>query len=107
MSVRHTNVPPCIMDGKIELFGHKGREIYSVKSVYFYSCKNIFEECVHDISMLYEDTWGNMYYFDICDVKYDDLVRQNYILYLKESNKNLLNIGYYECCKLNLLPIVK
>jgi hypothetical protein len=103
----NTVTPPYIIDGMIELFGHKGRERYYVKSIYFYCCKDIYEECIHDISMLYGDDYGNLYYFDISNVSYDDLVRRNYILYFKESNKKLLEIGPCTHCKLILLPIVK
>ena len=99
--------PPFIQNGKIELFGHKGKEIYYVKSIYFYSCKDWNGECIHDISMVYEDWYGSAFYFDISNVSYEDLVQRNYILYFKESNKKMLNILSCEHCKLNLIPIVK
>lgn len=107
MTTEYHTTPPMIVDGRIELFGHKGREIYRVKSVYFYSCKDINEQCVHDISIVYDDWCGWVYYFDISNVRYEDLVRRNYILYLKESNRKILENDICEHCKLRLLPIVK
>jgi hypothetical protein len=102
-----TTTPPMITNGEIELFGRKGREIYSVKSINFYPCKDINEECVHDISMLYEDSYGSVYYFDIHNISYDDLVRRNYILYLRGSNNKLIVQCSGENCKLRSLPSVR
>jgi hypothetical protein len=102
-----TQTPPFIMNGKIALFGHKGKEIYRVKSIYFFSCKDWNGECIHDLSMTYEDWYGSLYYFDISNVRYEDLVQRNYILYFKESNKKMLDIVGCEHCMLKNLPIVK
>jgi hypothetical protein len=95
------------MNGKIVLFGHKGKEIYRVKNIYFFSCKDLEGECVHDLSMIYEDWTGNIYYFDLTNVHYQDLVQRNYILYFKDSNKKLLDMDGCERCKLKMIPIVK
>jgi hypothetical protein len=103
----NTQTPPFIMNGKIVLFGHKGKEIYRVKSICFFSCKNWNGNCIHDLSMTYEDWYGSTYYFDISNVRYEDLVQRNYILYLKESNKKMLDTVDSVDCKLKILPIVK
>lgn len=104
--IKMSITPPKIVDGQIELFGRKGREKYRIRSVYFYSCNNV-DECIHNISIEYEDFF-NIYYLNIDNISYEDLVRQNYILYFKEHHKNnLLKNDIYQNCRLCKVPIIR
>lgn len=102
-----TTSPPKIMDGRIELFGHKGKEIYRVKRISFYDCKYMDGRCVHDIFMVYEDNFSS-YCFHIEDVSYEDLVRKNYIAYFKKSNMKMLELSCCPNCKLlnHMSPLI-
>jgi hypothetical protein len=103
-----TSSPPKITDGKIELFGRKGKETYRVKQINFHHCKYMDGRCMHDIFMIYEDNLSS-YCFSIHDVSYEELVRQNYLPYYKKSSgaylateldMKILESSFYPCCKL-------
>jgi hypothetical protein len=94
--------PPMITSRSIELFGKNGKEIHNIKKIVFYSCIDIKDTCVHDIDIIY----GGGSCLNISNVKYEDLVSRNYILYFTKSNKKKLDVSISKC-RLVQLPIVK
>jgi hypothetical protein len=115
MNERYSNkmsltIPPYIShDYEIELCGQKGKEIYHVDKVTFYKCKSSNGDlCIHDILISYIRPFSTYQStLMIHDVSYEDLVRKNYILFLRNSNPISAEKEKVSKCKLQKVPKVE
>lgn len=100
-------ISPKITNGKIELFGPKGKEIYTVSSIFFHYCKTSeYQDCMHDVSMEYKDFFGNIFYFQMDQIPFQELVENNYIQFFSGQQQKTYqkNAIYHPNCKLLTLP---
>jgi len=95
--------PPLIyFDNHIELFGSKGREIYYVKKINFYSCHLTKNDCVHNLTL--QTICGECFSFG--DIPYDELIKKGYIKFISKKNQGNMNIIKNDKCKLINVPAV-